>query len=282
MAMREASYSSLGPHGFHRLAYTEWGRADNPRVVVCVHGLTRTGRDFDALAAALEKDYRLVCPDMPGRGKSDWLAAKEDYEFTQYCTDLTVLLARLGVDKVDWVGTSMGGIIGMMLAAQPNSPIGRLFLNDIGPVISKPGLEAISQYVGASPEWDDLDAAARYFRETRTGFGPLDDDGWRRIAEHAVREGAGGKLVNHYDPKIGERFLDAPADEIEMWPMWDAISCPVAVLRGGVSLLLTEATTDEMSRRGAKAHVRVAPEYGHAPPLMSEEQIGVVRDWLAA
>lgn len=282
MAMTEHSYLSLGPHGFHRIAYTEWGRADNPRVLICVHGLTRGGRDFDSLAAAIEKDYRVICPDMAGRGKSDWLAAKEDYEFSQYCTDLAVLLARIGVDQVDWVGTSMGGILGMMLAAQPKSPIRRLFLNDIGPVISKPGLEAISKYVGESPEWDDLDAAAKYFRETRTGFGPLDDAGWRRIAEHSVRPGAGGKLVNHYDPKIGERFLDAPIEDVDMWPLWDAIPCPVTVLRGEVSLLLEKQTTDEMSRRGPKAEVHLAPEYGHAPPLMSAEQIGVVRDWLAA
>src|SRR5688572_7734326 len=126
MAMGSRSFLGLGPHGFHRVAYSEWGDPGNPRVLVCVHGLTRNGRDFDDIAEALSDRWRVLCPDVVGRGRSDRLAVKEDYSFPQYCADMGALIARSGAEQVDWVGTSMGGIVGMMLAAQPQSPIRRM------------------------------------------------------------------------------------------------------------------------------------------------------------
>ncbi len=280
--MKQKSFLGLGPHGFHRIAYTEWGEAHNARVLVCVHGLTRTGRDFDALAAALADQYRVLCPDMPGRGASDWYAEKEDYGFAQYCADMAALLARAGVDEAHWLGTSMGGLIGMMLAAQPGSPITRLVMNDIGPFLPKAGLEAIGRYVADQPVFDGIDAVVAYLKSTRTGFGPLTDDQWRFLAEHSVKKREDGAYVLHMDPKIGERYLEQPIEDVNMWPIWDRVRCPVMVIRGGESNLLLAETVDEMSRRGPKAEVREAPGYGHAPPLVSADQIALVRDWLLA
>ncbi|HEX7951527.1 MAG TPA: alpha/beta fold hydrolase, partial [Burkholderiales bacterium] len=156
--MRERSLPCLSPHGFHRLAYYEWGDPDNSRVVICVHGLTRNGRDFDTIAAALAADYRVLCPDVAGRGKSEWLAHKEDYAYPVYCADMAALIARSGAQTVDWIGTSMGGLIGMFLAAQPNSPIRRLVMNDVGPFIPKASLERISTYVGKPVSYDSFEA----------------------------------------------------------------------------------------------------------------------------
>ena len=173
--MRESKVKCLSTAGFHQMAYVEWGVADNPQVLVCVHGLTRNGRDFDFLAQALAADYRVVCPDIVGRGKSDWLSNKSLYVMPQYCADLTTLLARLNVETVDWLGTSMGGLIGMALAAQPGSPIRRLILNDAGPVVSAVSLARIGDYLGSPPRFDSIEQAEAYVRAVSAPFGPHTD-----------------------------------------------------------------------------------------------------------
>src|SRR5512145_2353603 len=160
--MREGKVKCLSAAGFHHMAYVEWGDAANPKVLVCVHGLTRSGRDFDFLAQALADDYRVVCPDVVGRGRSDWLRNKSLYALPQYCADMTALLARLGVETVDWFGTSMGGLIGMALACQPETPIARLVLNDVGPVITASSLERIGTYLGAAPRFDSIEQAEAF------------------------------------------------------------------------------------------------------------------------
>lgn len=175
MPMTENSYLSLGPHGFHKIDYFEWGTRDQDGTLICVHGLTRRGRDFDFIAQALEDRYRVACPDLPGRGNSHWLAVPADYGPPTYIQDMAALIARLDVEEVDWIGTSLGGLLGMMLAAQPNTPIRKLVVNDVGGYIDKPALERIAGYVGQNPEFDDLDALERYLREVAAPFGPLTD-----------------------------------------------------------------------------------------------------------
>jgi pimeloyl-ACP methyl ester carboxylesterase len=280
MGMIEASLLCLGPHGFHRVAYTEWGDPSNRRILVCVHGLTRQGRDFDALATALGGTYRVACPDVAGRGRSDWLLHREDYGYPLYLADMASLIARLGVDEVDWVGTSMGGLIGLMLAAQPNSPIRRLVLNDVGPFVPKAALARLAAYVGADPRFASLAEAEAYLRRVHAPFGPLDDAQWRHMAEHSVRRGPGGGFALHYDPAIAEPFLRDDLQDVDLWPLWNAVRCPVLVVRGSESDLLLPETAQRMLTEGPEAELVEIPGVGHAPALMSDEQIGYVRQWL--
>jgi pimeloyl-ACP methyl ester carboxylesterase len=262
------------------MAYTEWGDPANPRVLLCVHGLTRNGRDFDSLARALSDRYRVVCPDVVGRGESDRLADAAHYAYPQYCADMNALIARLGVDRVDWLGTSMGGIIGMMMAASPNSPVGRLILNDIGPRIAKAGLARLATYVGKDPRFAYRAEAEAYFRRVMASFGPLSDAEWSHIVDHGVEPAEGGGYKLRYDPAIGEAFKAAPAFDIELWPFWDPIRCPVFAIRGAESDLFLEDTARAMEGRGPRARVVTLPGVGHAPALMAADQIQLVRDWL--
>jgi pimeloyl-ACP methyl ester carboxylesterase len=277
--MIERHVSCLNPRGFHRMAYTEWGDAANRRVVVCVHGLTRQGRDFDALADALSGGWRVVCPDVVGRGRSDWLAEDADYAYPQYIADMTALIARLGVDRVDWVGTSMGGLIGMMLAAQPGSPIRRLVVNDVGPYLPEPALRRIAAYIGEIPRFPDVAAAETHFRAVHAPFGPLSDAQWRHLTVHGIRPMAEGGWRPHYDPKIGDNVRLA-ASPIDLWSTWDRIGCPVLALRGAESDLLLAETAHEMTRRGPRAEFVEFSQVGHAPALMDPIQIETVREWL--
>jgi pimeloyl-ACP methyl ester carboxylesterase len=238
----------LTTSGFHRIRYWEWGEPANPRVLVCVHGLTRNGRDFDTLAAAMCDRYRVLCPDVAGRGDSDWLDPS-DYAPPQYCADMTVLIARSGAATIDWVGTSMGGTFGMILAAQPNTPIRRMVLNDVGGLIPKAALDAIAETVAENPVFDSVDAAADYIARVNAGFGPLTRENWLSLARSAVRRRDDGKLIWKRDPAIGTGFVAQPRNDVVLWPIWDMIRCPVLVLRGAESPLLPEAVADEMTRR---------------------------------
>ncbi len=271
------------PAAFHHMAYRLWGDPDNPRTVVCVHGLNRNGRDFDDLARAMSGHCRVVCPDVAGRGHSDWLPAAEHYQVPQYVADMTVLLAALGTEQVDWVGTSMGGMIGMAVAAMPNTPIRRLVLNDVGPFIPKAALERIAGYAGLDPVFDDFEAAIDHFAEIYAPFGPLTGAQWRHLTESSVRQDGEGKWVMRRDPAIGAAFADPEAlTDVDLWPIWDAIRAPVLALRGVESDLLTAATAEEMTRRGPKARVLAFDGVGHAPALMSDDQIAPIRDFLLA
>jgi len=197
--MRQHTVQCLSPGGLHRMAYVEWGDPANPRVLVCVHGLTRNARDFDFLAQTLSKHYRVVCPDVVGRGRSNWLRIKEHYQLQQYVADMVTLVARLGVNEVHWVGTSMGGMIGMALAAQAETPIVRLVLNDVGPVISAAAVKRIGEYVGVMPQFASFNEAEQYVRLVSAPFGRLSDAQWKHLTEHVTRQTAGGyELV--YDP----------------------------------------------------------------------------------
>ncbi|MEI8393719.1 MAG: alpha/beta hydrolase [Rhodospirillaceae bacterium] len=281
--MIEDSLLGLSAAGFHRIAYTERGDPDADRVVVCVHGLTRNGRDFDRLADSLAAEgCRVICPDMVGRGQSDWLAIPELYDYPQYLIDLTALIARLGVMEIDWVGTSMGGLAGMMLAAQPKSPIRRLVINDIGPFVPKAALERIGDYVGTDPVFEDSAALEAYLRFIYQSFGDLPAEAWADMAEHSTRLRPDGRLGLAYDPAIGNVFKNTakPITDIDLWPIWDSIRCPVLVLHGVDSDLLLPETCREMRQRGPEANIIDIPGTGHAPGLMIEDQIALVRDFL--
>ena len=268
------------PKGLHRIAYRESGDPQAP-VLVCVHGLTRCARDFDALAAAMSDRYRVICPDVAGRGDSDWLADPMLYQVPQYVADMVTLAARLDVERVHWVGTSMGGLIGMALAAQKNTPVSKLVMNDAGPVIAKASLERIGSYVGRAPAFATIEAAEQYVRTVHAPFGPHSDTQWRFLTEAVVRRNDDGSYRLHYDPKIGEPFRqNMPAGDLETWPLWDAIRCPALVLRGAQSDLLAKATAQAMTQRGPKAKVVEFAGVGHAPTLMHADQIAVVRGFL--
>jgi pimeloyl-ACP methyl ester carboxylesterase len=277
--MRPRHLHCLGPHGFHRVAYTEWGDPGESRVVICVHGLTRNGRDFDFLAQALAAHRRVLCPDVAGRGHSDWLTHKDDYSYPLYLSDMAALIARSGAEQVDWVGTSMGGLIGMMLAAQAHTPIRRLVVNDVGPFVPRASLERIAQYVGKAPPFADLDALERYLRQVSAPFGPLTDDQWRHLALHSSRRYDDGTITMGYDPGIANAFSGELKDVV-LWPLWDAISCPTLLLRGAQSDLLLAPTAQEMTQRGPRARMVEFEGIGHAPMLMADDQIAVVREFL--
>ena len=277
--MREQSLSCLSPHGFHRLTYYAWGDANNPRVVICVHGLTRNGRDFDDIARALSSEYRVLCPDIPGRGKSEWLTHQDDYAYPVYCAAMAALIARSGAETVDWIGTSMGGLIGMLLAAQPNSPIRKLVMNDVGPFIPKASLERLSTYVGKPVSYESFEAFEQYIRMVSASFGPLTDAQWRHLTETTARRKDDGRWGTNYDPAIARSFT-APIADVVLWPFWDQVRSPTLLLRGKESDLLLDETAREMTTRGPKAKLVEFPGIGHAPMLMEQSQIAVVRDFL--
>lgn len=282
MPYSQRSVLGLSAAGFHRIAYTQWGREGAGRTVVCVHGLTRNGRDFDALALKLADTHRVACPDVVGRGKSGWLTNPALYGYPQYLADMAVLLGRLGDEQVDWVGTSMGGLIGMMLAAQPNSPIRRLVINDVGPLVPKEGLERIADYVGRDPVFEDIAGVEAYLRYVLMGFGRLTDECWRHLAEHSARPRPDGRFGLAYDPGIAQPFKAQPIGNVDLWPLWDRITCPVLVLRGADSDILLAETAAEMATRGPKARVLEFPHVGHAPALMDDAQIAAVTQFLDA
>lgn len=281
--MKNDTVLCLSSKGFHRMHYTEWGDAANPRVVICVHGLTRNGRDFDDLAQALHKDFRVVCPDVAGRGKSDWLYAKEDYGYPQYMADTTTLIARItaGGDKtIYWVGTSMGGMLGMLLASRPNTPLKKLILNDVGTLIPKASMERIAAYVGNNPRFKTFKEMEAYVRTISAPFGPLTDAQWRHLTEHNTRQHEDDLWGMNYDPGIALAFQKGPLGDIDLSAYYDTIACPTLLLRGAQSDLLLHETALAMTQRGPRPRLVEFEGVGHAPMLMAEEQIRVVREFL--
>ena len=281
--MNDAELICLNPAGFHRIHYTEWGAPDHPHVVICVHGLTRNCRDFDALAVALAGDCRVVCVNIAGRGRSDWLPDPSDYGYPQYMNDMTALIARVsagGACAIDWVGTSMGGMLGMLMAALPGSPIRRLVLNDVGAMIPRAALARIARYAGDDPRFDRFEDFEAHLRRVAAPFGPLSDAQWRHLAEHNARRHADGRWGVVYDPAIGQPLARSPAQDVVLWTTYDAIRCPTLLLRGATSDLLLRETAEEMTRRGPKAALVEFPGVGHAPALMADDQIAAVCDFL--
>ena len=288
------------PEGQHRMAWWSWGDPSAAHVVVCVHGLTRQGRDFDRLAQALVaraeragQAIHVVCPDVAGRGHSEWLAQAALYQIPQYASDMLALLGALQrhapIQKLDWVGTSMGGLIGMALAGQPGLPLPvpmrRLVLNDVGPAVAWPSIVRMQQYVGRYGRFDNLSDAAAELRRLSLGFGPVPDDIWLELSSHMVRQLPDGGLTLHYDPAIGEPIRAmtpeaAQAAEAVVWTLYDQIAAQVLLVRGLESDLLTSETAQAMTERGPKAQLVQWPGCGHAPTLTDPAHIAVLADFL--
>lgn len=274
----------LGSRGLHRMAYWEWGDAANPRVLVCAHGLSRQGRDFDTLARDLGSDYRVICPDVVGRGRSDHLDDPMGYAIPHYVADMVTLVARLNVERIDWVGTSMGGLIGLGLASLPGSPVRRLVLNDVGPTIQPEALRRIGTYLGVPAHWHTVEDAADALLAISQGFGPHTREQWLELTRpQLVADGDGYKP--HYDPAIAVPFRGitpelAVAGEAMLWQSYDRLACPTLLLRGADSDLLTRDTALAMAQRGPRARLHEFAGVGHAPMLVQPEQRAVVREFL--
>ncbi len=282
MAGRASSIPYLLAGKFHRLAFEERGNPGAPPVV-CVHGLTRNLRDFDALATALADSFRVICVDLPGRGHSDWLDDPMLYQTQHYVTALAHLLAWIG-REVAWVGTSLGGICGMIIAAMSGTPINRLVLNDIGPFIPGAALQRIREYMVASGDspvmrrFPDIEAIERHIRFIHAPFGPLSDAQWAELARNSARALPDGRFTMHYDPRIAEPLRGGGVADIDMWPLWDRMWMPRLVIRGETSDILLAETVARMEASGAVGYE--VPLTGHAPALLDPAQIEVIRSFL--
>ena len=281
--------------GGHRMAYWQWGDPDAGHVIVCVHGLSRQGRDFDVLAQALVAaagaTVRIVCPDVVGRGQSDWLKDPMGYQIPNYAADMLALLAQLKPTTLDWVGTSMGGLIGMVICGQPGLPlpvpVRKLVLNDVGPTIQWQALQRIGQYLGNAPRFESLEQAAQAMWVISTGFGPHTPEQWLALSRHMVKpvNDAQGGVALHYDPAIAVPFRtvtqeSAAQGEAALWQLYDNIQAATLLLRGANSDLLSRETAQIMTQRGPKARLVEFEGVGHAPTLIAPDQVQTVADFL--
>jgi pimeloyl-ACP methyl ester carboxylesterase len=296
MGMLEAKIKSvqcISPSGLHQMAYKEWGEADNPAVLICVHGVTRVSDDFDNLARALADRYRVVCPDVVGRGRSGRLLNPQLYRLPQYVSDMVTLIAAVtGYTSghterkdVHWFGTSMGGLIGMGLASLAHSPISRLVLNDIGPTLDGAALQRIGDYIGQDVRFPTFEMAAKFIRDISLTFGPHTDEEWRKLAADVLVQDSDGQWTRHYDLGLAQPFRSttvetAQADQAALWAAYDAIRCPTLLVRGAQSDLLSRATAENMTQRGPQATLVEIPDVGHAPTFLHDDQIAIARKFL--
>ncbi len=290
--MSEPSLKSVqcsSPAGLHRVAYKEWGDPLNPKVLVCVHGVTRVGDDFDHLARALCDRYRVICPDMAGRGRSDRLRDPAHYVIPQYVADMVTLIARVTAPgdarEVHWFGTSMGGLIGMVLASLEGTPISRMLINDIGPVLDQGAMQRIGEYIGQDIRFPSFEAGAEYVKAVSMSFGPHTEEEWFKLSSDVLRQEPGGQWVRHYDLGLAQPFKAitperAASDEAQLWAAWDAIRCPTLLVRGEHSDLLSRETAAEMTARGPKPRLVEIPGVGHAPTFIQASQIAIARTFL--
>lgn len=267
------------------MAYKEWGDPANPAVLVCVHGVTRVSDDFDKLAVALCDRYRVICPDVVGRGRSSWLANPQFYQLPQYVSDMVTLIARLDVPQVDWFGTSMGALIGMGLAGLKESPVRRMLMNDVGPTLNFKALARIGEYMGSEVHFDSFEQGRDYIRTIAAPFGPHNDEEWNKLARDVLREAADSKWKRHYDPALSLAFKTMTAEsaaqgEAALWAAYDAIRCPVLLVRGSESDLLSRETAAQMTQRGPRAELTELAGIGHAPTFMHDDQIALARRFL--
>ncbi len=282
--------------GGHRMAYWQWGDAANPHLVMCVHGLSRQGRDFDVLARYIADQARVVCPDVAGRGQSDWLKDPLAYQIPQYAADMVTLLTHLGqqspITTLDWVGTSMGGLIGMAIAGQPGlplpAPVRKLVLNDVGPAVEWAAIQRIAAYLGKAGHFASLQQAADAMWAVSTSFGPHTPEQWLDLSRPMVKPVPGaddGSVMLHYDPAIAVAVRAVTAEsarqgEAQLWALYDQIQAQVLILRGAESDLLRHETALAMTQRGPRARVVEFEGVGHAPTLVSPDQVSTVSDFL--
>lgn len=289
-----------GPAGPHRMAWAQWGVPDAPDVIVCVHGLGRQGRDFDVLAQALVAEaaargtaVRVICPDIAGRGRSQWLSDPTHYVPATYVGDMLTLLGYLHrqapIARLGWVGTSMGGLIGLGLFGTPDlplpAPLHRFVLNDLGPVTQWAAIQRIQSYFGQPVRFDDEEQAARFLATVSAGFGPHTPEQWMALTRPMLRALPEGGFTLHYDPAIAVPVRSVtedslPAAEAALWALYDRIAAPTLLLRGQESDLLSPVTAQAMAARGPRARVVEFPGVGHAPTLVAPDQVAVVTRFL--
>lgn len=267
------------------MKYKEWGDPTNPKVLVCVHGVTRVSDDFDHLALELCRDYRVVCPDVVGRGRSSWLRDPQYYQLPQYVSDMVTLLARLNAETVHWVGTSMGGLIGIGLAGLQDSPVRKLVINDVGPTLNADALKRIGEYIGYAARFATFEEAVSYICAISQPFGPHTDEEWLKLASDVLRKDEDGQWIRHYDLGLSIPFKSATPEatkqgEAILWGSYDRIACPTLLIRGKNSDLLSRDIAHAMTERGPKAALVEIEEVGHAPTLMHADQIAVVKQFL--
>ena len=280
---RTGTYLGLSLTGFHEIAYVDWGPVEAPVPLICVHGLTRQGRDFDYLAADLASaKRRVICPDLAGRGRSGKLRNPDEYAIPQYCADMNALMAHVGAREVDWLGTSLGGLVGIVLAGMPGNPIRRLVVNDAGPYLPWSGLARLGSYISAMPaDFRNLNEAEAYFRDVLEPFGDLSNEHWLHITSNSVAwHPARERYVLLCDPQIVRAFRNPWHYRLDLWKYWTAIDVPILIVRGEYSDLLPQDLAREMIRRNPRAKVIEIAGCGHAPPLMSPAQIGPVSEFI--
>lgn len=288
MIVRDSYVTCYNSNGYHRMHYTEWNPHpyDTGRPVVCVHGLTGRSSDFDRVAIALaRKGRRVVCPDIVGRGRSDWLQDGEDYGYPQYLSDLGHLIARVDPHNqgVDWIGISLGGLLGMRIAGLDNHPIHRMVINDIGPYVPEKGLEPIYEYIQIDYSFPTLAHMADHLREWRQDIDLLNPTEFQRALGTTCRRKDDGTWTFNFDPAMIPRFLREPYGEVrDLWPLWDRTPCPVLLMRGADSELLLQETADEMQTRGPETTVKVYEGYGHIPTMVPDDQVADVVNFLMA
>lgn len=285
MQPRRNTVQCLSPSGLHTMSYKEWGNPANTDVLICVHGVTRVADDFDAVALSLSSHYRVVCPDVVGRGYSGRLRNPLHYQLPQYVSDMVTLLARLQATTVDWLGTSMGGLIGMGIASLEGNPIRKLILNDVGPALNPEALLRIGTYIGEDLQFRTFEEAAAYIKTISLSFGEHTEAQWSKLAHDVLRQTSDGHWRKHYDLSLAEVFKATTPEMIAagqamLWAAYDAIRCETLLVRGAESDLLTADTALAMTKRGPCAQLIEVPHVGHAPTFVSEEQIKLVRNFL--
>lgn len=282
LILQKKHINCLNPTGFHKITYYEWGNASAPHTIVCAHGLTRNGRDFDFLAQKLSEygKYRVVCVDLAGRGASAKFSNPHLYNQIQYAADLTNLIARLDVESVIWIGTSLGGGLGMYLAAQANTPLKALILNDVGPLISKIGIKRIMKYTEHANKFRSIDEVETFLRNVYKTNEQISDLQWRNLAETSVWLTADNQYVLAYDPHITNAIHKWWIPDINLWNLWIQIHCPVLAIRGANSDILLSETAMQMQITGPRATVVEIADCGHAPMLMTKDQIDIIQKWL--
>lgn len=278
--MKTQYVTSCSIGGLHQLAYTDWGDKENPDILVCSHGLTRNKHDFDALAQKLSPKRRVICFDLPGRGESDWLNNKLAYDYNQYTVDALMIIARTGAKKVDWLGTSMGGLLGMAIASLENSPIKTLILNDVGPFIPKAALMRIADYVGKPPHFNTANELENYMRTIYAGFGELTNEQWKHLLRYGHRTLDSGQLTLNYDPDISLAFSNKPLNDIDLWPVWNSIQQRSLIIRGENSDLLERSTAEKMIESHPNSELLHIINTAHSPALMNNNDIGLIEHWL--
>jgi pimeloyl-ACP methyl ester carboxylesterase len=287
--VRFETVQCISPDGLHRMFYKDWGDIDNPNVLVCVHGVTRVSDDFDVLAQELLPHFRVICPDVVGRGRSGSLRTPLNYQVQQYVCDMVTLFARINREsnagKISFLGTSMGGMIGSALASLPENPIQKLILNDVGPVLNGSAIARIGQYIGHPIRFATFNEADQYIRSISAPFGEHTEEQWQKLSRDVVCQDKDGMWTRNYDLNLAvsmQAYSPEMAKTMQamMWAAYDAITCPTLLLRGAESDLLLHDTAKEMTQRGPKAKLVEFEKVGHAPTLVHSDQIAVVKEFL--